>query len=123
MFRITVQTAFTAGHQLTFPTGPEPYHIHDWIAEAAIQGPHLDENGLLFDFTVLKKFLDDIVTPFKDSPLEDFDCFKNINTSAENVAKYIYFALKNHLPKNISLLYIEVTEAPLCKARFSETQV
>jgi 6-pyruvoyltetrahydropterin/6-carboxytetrahydropterin synthase len=93
------------------------------MVEAAIQGQHLDENDMLFDFTVLKKILDDIVTPFKDCPLEDFDCFKNINTSAENVAKYIYNSTKNQLPKSVSLLYVEVTEAPGCKARFSEFPV
>jgi 6-pyruvoyltetrahydropterin/6-carboxytetrahydropterin synthase len=119
VYRITVTTTFTAGHQVVFSNGPEPYHIHDWQVDAAIEGPQLDENGLLFDFTVLKKILDTIVSPFYDSALEDFDCFKNINTSAENVANYIYNSTKKQLPKDITLLYVEVTEAPGCKARFS----
>lgn len=119
MYTIKVTTTFIAGHQVKFPSGPEPYHIHDWQVETALAGKHLDQNGLLFDFNKLKKILDAIVTPFNDRTLEDLDCFKNINTSAENVAEYIYNTAKKQLPENVSLLYVEVTEAPGCKAGFS----
>jgi 6-pyruvoyltetrahydropterin/6-carboxytetrahydropterin synthase len=120
LFTIKTTTTFIAGHQLDFPAGPEPYHIHDWQVETAITGSQLDENGLLFDFTHLKNIVIDLTTPFNDRALEDFDCFKNINTSAENVAKYLFTSIKNQLPANISLLYVEVTEALGCKAQYSE---
>ncbi|HBG27346.1 MAG: hypothetical protein A2Y10_13650 [Planctomycetes bacterium GWF2_41_51] len=120
MFTITVHTSFSAGHQLKFPAGPEPYHIHDWQVEAALAGKNLDKNGLLFDFNIFKKILDHIVMPFNDRTLEDLDCFKNINTSAENVAKYIFTSIKNKLPSGITLVSVEVTEAPGCKAKYSE---
>ena len=121
MFTVKITTTFIAGHQLNFPTGiHEPYHIHDWQVETAIAGSQLDENGLLFDFLQLKKIVTDITNPFNDRALEDFDCFKNINTSAENVAKYLFTSIKNQLPPTISLLYVEVTEAPGCKAQYSE---
>lgn len=123
MYRIKITTVFTAGHQLNFKTGSEPYHIHDWLVETAVAGNQLDENGLLFDFTQLKKIVEDITRPFSDCALEDFDCFKGVNTSAENVAKYLFTSIKNHLPAGISLLYVEVTEAAGCKARYSEIPV
>ena len=120
MFTVSILTTFTAGHQLKFPSGSEPYHIHDWQVEAAVGGEKLDENGLLLDFNRLKKTLDDILAPFDQQALEEFDCFKNVNTSAENVAEYIFFSVKKQLPDSISLLYVEVTEAPNCKASYSE---
>lgn len=120
MFSITVHTSFSAGHQLKFPAGPEPYHIHDWQVDTVLAGENLDSSGLLFDFNVIKKILDDIVSPFNDRTLEDLDCFKNINTSAENVAKYIFYSIKNQIPPDITLVSVEVTEAPGCKAKYSE---
>jgi len=88
--------------------------------EAAAAGEKLDENQMLFDFNKLKKILDGIVTVFNDQGLEDFECFKNMNTSAENVAKYIFDSIKKQLPNNVSPLYVEVTEAVGCKARYSK---
>jgi len=123
MYTVTVTTNFTAGHQLNFAAVPEPYHIHDWLVETAVIGSQLNETGLLIDFNKLKKILSDITTPFSDQTLEDFDCFKDNSTSAENVAKYIFSSAKKQLPEDVSLLYVEVTEAPGCKARYSEIPV
>jgi 6-pyruvoyltetrahydropterin/6-carboxytetrahydropterin synthase len=120
LYTISVTTNFRAGHQLKLTSITEPYHIHDWIVEAAVGGQCLEDNGLLFDFNKLKKILDGIVCWFDGTKLEDCPCFENINTSAENIARYIYESIKNQLPKRISLLYVEVTETPDCRARYSE---
>jgi len=120
LFTITATTNFRAGHQLKFASMTEPYHCHDWIVEAAIGGQSLDNSGLLLDFNKLKKILERIICRFDGRKLEDLECFENINTSAENIAKYIYDSLKTLLPKRISLLYVEVTETPDCRAKYSE---
>lgn len=131
MYRITVTTNFRAGHQLKFAPAStsergesvtEPYHTHDWKAKAAIGGQGLDDNGLLFDFNKLKKILESIVCRLDGRKLEDLECFENTNASAENVARYIYDSIKSQLPKNIDLLYVEVTETPGCKARYGESR-
>jgi 6-pyruvoyltetrahydropterin/6-carboxytetrahydropterin synthase len=120
LYTISATTDFRAGHQLKIASMTEPYHVHDWIVEAAVGGENLDGNELLFDFNKLKKILDGIVGQFNDRKLEDFKCFENINTSAENIAWYIYDSIKNRLPERISLLYVEVTETAGCRARYSE---
>ena len=122
MFTISVTTTFRAGHQLNLSDAAEPYHIHDWIVEAAVEGLYLDENEVLFDFHKLKKILDEIVGPFNDQPLEDFECFKNMNISTENIARYIFGNVKKLLPKHVSLLYIELTESAGCKVRYGEKE-
>ena len=122
MYTISVTTTFRAGHQLKLSDATEPYHIHDWIVEAAVSGEALDENELLFDFNKLKKILDEIVSQFNDQALEDFECFKNMNTSTENIARYIFDTAKKQLPKHVSLLYIELTETAGCKARYGEKE-
>ena len=120
MYTISVTATFRAGHQLKLLSAAELYHIHDWTVEAAVGGQSLDKNEMLFDFNKFKKILDEIVGPFNDKKLEDFQCFKNMNTSAENIAKYIFDQVKPQLAANISLLYTEVTETAGCKARYSE---
>ncbi|MGB8226557.1 MAG: 6-carboxytetrahydropterin synthase [Sedimentisphaerales bacterium] len=120
MYRITVTTNFRASHQLKFADMTESYHTHDWKAEAAVGGESLDDDGLLLDFNKLKKILESIVCRLDGRKLEDLKCFENTNASAENVARYIYDSIKSQLPKNTGLLYVEVTETPGCKARYSE---
>jgi 6-pyruvoyltetrahydropterin/6-carboxytetrahydropterin synthase len=122
LFTVTVNSVFVAGHQLKFASAAESYHIHDWQVEAAVAGEKLDRNGLLLDFNELKKTLDEIVLPFSDRALEDFDCFQNMNTSAENVAKYIYDSIEKRLVQGVKLLYVEVTEAPGCRAKYSSVE-
>ena len=120
MYTISVTTNFRAGHQLRPPQATEPYHIHDWLVEAAVGDESLNDNGLLFDFNELKKILEGIVCQLDGRKLEDCPCFENMNTSAENVARYIYDSIKNRLPQRISLSYVEVTETADCRARYSE---
>lgn len=120
MYEISVTITFRAGHQLKLSSAAEPYHIHDWIVEAAVGGQNLDSDGMLFDFDKLKKILDEITGPFNNKKLEDLQCFKNMNTSAENIAKYIFGQIKRQLPANVSLLYTDITETSGCKAKYSE---
>jgi 6-pyruvoyltetrahydropterin/6-carboxytetrahydropterin synthase len=122
LFTISVTTTFRAGHQLKLSDAAEPYHSHDWIVEAAVGGESLDKNELLFDFQKLKKILDEIVSPFNDQSLEDFQCFKNMNISTENIARYIFGNVKKQLPKHVSLLYIELTENAGCKVKYGEKE-
>lgn len=120
MYSITATTTFRAAHQLKLAGHIEIHHIHDWVVKAALGGENTDKDGLLFDFNKLKKILDEIVGQFNGRKLEDLDCFKDINTSAENIAKYIYDNIKKSLPERTELLYVEVTEMPGCSARYSK---
>ena len=120
MYSITVTTNFRAGHQLKSAQATEPYHIHDWFVEATVGGQSLNDNGMLFDFNKLKKILESIVCRLDGRKLEECDCFKNMNTSAENVARYIYNSIKPLLPERTELLYVEVTETADCRARYGE---
>jgi 6-pyruvoyltetrahydropterin/6-carboxytetrahydropterin synthase len=121
MFVISAEIAFNAEHQLSFDNGSkEAVHNHNWVVTAALGRNETDEQGMVFDFEQLKKMLKKIVVEFENGKLEDFAYFKKINASAENVAKYIYEKLKAQLRPIISLEYVEVTESPGCRAKYSE---
>ena len=121
MFVISAEITFNAGHQLVFADGStEAAHNHNWVVTAALSGDKTNENGMVFDFEKLKKMLKKIVAEFDSGKLENFAYFKKKNASAENVAKYIYEKLNARLSPIISLEYVEVTESPGCRARYSE---
>jgi len=120
MFTITVENTFTAQHQLTMPDGrTEPLHSHNWIVTTAVSAAKLDKTGLALDFNFLKEKLEKIIAPLRQAKLEELTCFQGINTSAEYLAKYIFTKLEPLLPANVKLKYIEVCEAPGCRAKFS----
>ena len=112
---------FGAQHQLTLADGAkEPLHHHNWGLACAISTGKVDKMGLAFDFNCLRAMLEEIVAEFKDTKLEDTAIFKNINSSAENMAEYVYNRLEKMLGSKAKLEYVEVTEAPHCRARYSK---
>lgn len=120
MFTVTVQTSFTARHQLTMSGGQtEPLHDHNWVVRSAVAAEKLDESGLVVDFHGLKAKIKEVVSPLDGARLEELACFGDVNASAENVAKYIYDKLEPLLPGRVKLQYVEVSEAPDCWAKYS----
>jgi 6-pyruvoyltetrahydropterin/6-carboxytetrahydropterin synthase len=120
MYTISVETRFTASHQLTLVDGSkEPLHRHSWAATADVSSASLNDLGLVMDFNRLKEMVDNIVADFDDSCLEDLDYFQKKNSSAENMAKYIYERLALKLPTSLNLDSITVVEQPNCSARFT----
>ncbi len=119
MFSVSVETRFRASHQLTLPNGSkEPLHNHNWVVIAEVGRDKLDRMGLVMDFCQLKKATDKIVSAFDNIQLDSIDYFKQNNSSAENVARYISDKLEPKLPDGVKLVSISVAEEPGCSAKF-----
>lgn len=119
MYTITIENAFSAEHGLSFADGTvEPSHNHNWLVRLAVSARQLDENGLAIDFHDLNDKLQQVITPFEGTKLEDSACFGVQNASAENVANYIYDKLAQMLPEHVSMEYTEVMEAENCWAKY-----
>jgi len=82
----------------------------------------LSNMGLVMDFRRLKAMLDDIVAEFDNVALDGIDYFKQNNSTAENVARYIYEKLQPRLPKDVSLKAVMVAEEQGCAAKFAAPQ-
>lgn len=122
LFTITVETSFSAKHQLTMDDGKkEPLHNHDWLVRTAVSAKNLNDIGLAVDFIELKDTIENITAPFNGAVLEEMDCFGTAGKqpSAENVAKYIYNKIEPLLNANIQTQYVEVMEAKGCWAKYS----
>ena len=121
MFTITVETSFLASHQLTFKNGTqEDAHEHNWAVKVAVCSEKLNEDGLVMDFCVLKEIIQATVAKFEGKKLGNMDCFSGKNASAEIVAKYIFETIKPQLSGSVKMGYVEVAEAPGCRAKYGD---
>ncbi len=119
MFTISIETQFRASHQLALPDGSnEPLHNHNWVVTAEVGSKKLDNMGFVMDFRRLKSAVDKIVSELDNNQLEKIDYFQRHNSSAENVAEYIYRRIEPGLPKNVRLLSVSIIEEPGCRAKF-----
>ena len=121
MYTVSVKTHFWAAHQLTLPNGlKEPAHWHNWSVTADVSSQTISTKGFVIDFDKLKALVDNIVSKLSNTPLEKIDYFKNNNSSAEAIAKYIYEQLAPKLPETAVLESIRVAETPERSAKFSK---
>jgi 6-pyruvoyltetrahydropterin/6-carboxytetrahydropterin synthase len=121
LYTVIVETTFNAQHHLTLSDGTkEPLHRHNWRVVCAVSAQTLDKMGLAIDFNRLTAMIDNIAAELEGKQLEIVPIFKNINSSAENVAEYMYNRLEKMLAANVKLEYVEVTEAPHCRVRYSK---
>ena len=99
MFEITVEAGFSSGHYLRNYRGKcENPHGHNYKVFVTLIGEELDEAGMLVDFKLLKQVMRptvDYLDHFMINDLAPFD--KEINPSAENLAKYFYEQTSNRL--------------------------
>jgi len=120
MYTLSVDMSFTAQHQLSFSDGTqEPLHEHDWKVTVAVAAEKLDKDELAMDFEELKCLTENILRDFRGQRLESLGIFENRNVSAEIVARTLYDELAPKLPGMVRLEFVEVTEAPGCRARYT----
>src|ERR1700756_5589646 len=91
MFQVSVEETFSAGHALRGYRGKcENVHGHNYRVRITLEGPELDNIGLLVDFTRVKQILRAVISELDHQFLNDLEPFRTINPSAENLAKYFY---------------------------------
>jgi len=123
MFAITVESEFSAAHAITIAGIREPIHGHDWHVRALIEGPTLDDDGLLVDFHTIHSALVQITDEYHNTNLNDHADYESINASAEHVARAIAdrlsAAIGASLIEHARLVSVTVSEAPRCHATYT----
>jgi 6-pyruvoyltetrahydropterin/6-carboxytetrahydropterin synthase len=114
MYEIAVERFFDAAHYLRGYQGKcEAMHGHRYRVLVRIRAAGLNDIGLAYDFTDLKRYLDEILARFDHALLNEVPPFDNINPSAENIAATIYNELKPKLAAEpITLDSVEAWETP-----------
>jgi 6-pyruvoyltetrahydropterin/6-carboxytetrahydropterin synthase len=114
MYRVSVEKSFDAAHYLRGYKGKcEALHGHRFRVLVSVQASALDDIGLAYDFTDLKKHLGDILARFDHTCLNDVPPFDKINPSSEHIAATIYEELKARVSEaQVALESVEVWESP-----------
>jgi len=114
MYRITVEQHFESAHSLRGYKGKcEALHGHRYRSVVKISSKKLNEIGLAYDFTDVKKYLREIIARFDHFNLNEVPPFDKINPSAENIATTIFNELKPKLAGTpVTLESVEVWESP-----------
>ena len=120
MYGISVEMEFDAAHALRGYQGKcENLHGHRFRVAVTVQAKELNEIGLAYDFTVLKKYLGDILARFDHTSLNEVPPFDKINPSSENIASTVYDQMKPRLAgSGVLIAKVEVWESPTSRAEY-----
>mgnify|MGYP001062831132 CR=1 FL=1 len=121
MYQISVEQHFDAAHFLRGYQGRcEALHGHRFRAVVKLTAPEVNDIGIAYDFTELKRHLRDILSRFDHTCLNDVPPFDKINPSSENIASTIYNELKSKLTgAPVSISCVEVWESPQSGVAYS----
>ena len=136
MFRVTREIDFCYGHRLLNYAGKCRYlHGHNGTAVIAIEGPELDDRGMLVDFSDIKTAvstwidvnLDHRMLLHRDDPavpmLQELGeplYLLDTNPTAENIARLIYDETKG-LDLPVPIVEVRLWETPKCFATYRPT--
>ena len=122
MFQVSVEETFSAGHALRGYRGKcENTHGHNYRVQVTLEGPQLDNIGLLIDFTQLKCVLRDIIKRLDHQFINDLEPFTAVNPSAENLAKYFFEEITsqlNVLPAGAQVKDVVIWETDTAMAKY-----
>ncbi|PIE03436.1 MAG: 6-carboxytetrahydropterin synthase QueD [Acidobacteria bacterium] len=91
MFELKIKKDFAGAHNLRDYNGKcENLHGHNWVVYLYVQGEQQQKNGILVDFKTIKKCLNQILEELDHAYLNELPAFKELNPSAENLAKHIF---------------------------------
>jgi 6-pyruvoyltetrahydropterin/6-carboxytetrahydropterin synthase len=121
MYTVSTQAHYDAAHFLVNYKGKcERLHGHRYVVEAALQVEELDEAGIAFDFVDLKRELRALAGELDHYCLNELPQFENVETTAENQARWFFDQLRQRLPEELrdGLLYTRVWETPTQWAQY-----
>jgi len=122
MYELTIQTKFSAAHQLRNYGGRcENLHGHNWKVDVYITAEKLDDVGLAVDFRVLKETTNEFLGQIEHKFLNEIPPFNEMNPSSEHIARWLYLGLSNKLNDgNVKVARIRVWESDNAAATYYE---
>lgn len=116
--KVCRRETFNSAHRLHNPTWSDEknanvfgkcnnpnYHGHNYVLETWITGDINPETGYVMDLKILRELIKKEVIERFDHKNLNLDCeeFKDLNPTAEHIAKVIYHLISPHLPPHLSL--------------------
>lgn len=87
-------------------------HGHNYVVEVTVKGPVDHDTGMVMNLTDVKKIINEsVMKPLDHKNLDkDVPYFKNVVSTTENVAIFIFNSIRSELPNQVSLYEIKVWE-------------
>ncbi|MBK9167890.1 MAG: 6-carboxytetrahydropterin synthase QueD [Bryobacterales bacterium] len=119
MFEVCVEETFAAGHALRGYKGKcENVHGHNYRIQLAVEGPELNDIGLLVDFGDVKRAVREVVGRLDHQFINDLQPFDTINPSAENLARYFYDEVRARLDERFRIRHARIYETDTAWATY-----
>ncbi len=122
MYSIIVEIVFHADHYIRIPGGKEEKrHAHDWTFRSKVSAEELDEYGLVMDFHLLRRLMQEVSRPLEAvETINELAAFAGSYPTAETIGRYLYQQMKAVLPGRVRLLEVMLEEEAGCYAVYSE---
>jgi 6-pyruvoyltetrahydropterin/6-carboxytetrahydropterin synthase len=115
MYTIAVQAHYDSAHLLRDYDGKcARLHGHRYVVEVALRTAEVGKSGMAYDFGDLKRHLKELADGLDHHNLNEIPPFTEIESTAENQARYFFDEIRKRLPENLAagLLYARVWESP-----------
>jgi 6-pyruvoyltetrahydropterin/6-carboxytetrahydropterin synthase len=122
IFEIYVKADFSAAHFLAgYPGDCARVHGHNWQIEVYLRCRELDRLGMAIDFMEIKQAVQNVIGHLDHVHLNDLAAFREINPTAENIAKFLYQELGRKLNSpGVTVSKVKVAETPEAGAFYWE---
>lgn len=120
MFEVGVVGRFEAAHSLRGNFGPATRrHGHTYRVEVSVRGRTVHDDGTLCDIGLLQDALGEVLAGLHYRDLDELEAFRDRNSTAEVVARYLYEELAPRLlGQRLESLAVRVWESPGAWAAF-----
>ena len=121
MYEVSVRQHFDVAHYLREYQGKcEEMHGHRFEVVVTLACDRLNDIGLAYDFSELKKHLNEILDSYDHTCINDVAPFDAINASSENIAVTIYEQMRKKLGEFATYLSsVQVWESPTSCVTYS----
>ncbi|MDD3249627.1 MAG: 6-carboxytetrahydropterin synthase QueD [Smithella sp.] len=122
MYEVTIIKSFSAAHLLAEIGGKcEELHGHNFKVEVTVGAMELNEEGILIDFRLVKKWLGEVLGRMDHQHLNDLPFFAGLNPSSENIARCIYKEMQKQAEGDaVKVLRVTVWESESAAVSYSE---
>lgn len=122
LYTLKVLADFASAHTLRgYPGACSRMHGHNWKIEAEVEASVLDDIGMAIDFKVIKREVRDIAETLDHEYLNDLEPFREINPTAEHIARYFFQILAKRLNnERIRVSGLTIWETDRACVRYSE---
>jgi 6-pyruvoyltetrahydropterin/6-carboxytetrahydropterin synthase len=121
MYEVTIRKSFSAAHLLREIGGKcEELHGHNFTVEVSAAAAALNDEGLLVDFRLLKRWTEEVLEDLDHKYLNELPFFKDMNPSSEQIARFLYERIgEKAKPANASLSRVTVWESENARVSYS----